>query len=733
MRRIILLFMLICVQTMFAQHIFKSDSEIVELESIQDGQSRTRASVYYSDVYKTSVGDTLTIEPIIALKVKDGKVLSEITRQFAGKLTFSEKLGNVYYLDCNAQNSEEVLNITSQLCKHKDVIACDAVHYSSLHLFGDLCSKQYYLHNLVQGIDIAAESAWREAPLLGQGVVVAVIDQGVDRDHEDLDNVLEGYTAELAIGKGEPVNPINTNPKAHGMACAGIIGAGNNSIGVRGVASNCRLLPVNICPYADINGFTNDYEIAKAIRWASARADILSCSWGGNGVRSLSIGEAIKDALANGRNGKGCIIVCSSGNYASEFNYIAYPASETGVISVGAVDRNGKIWDYSQRGEGLCLVAPSGNGNSSSDIVTTDRMGSLGYTSGNYTEHFGGTSAACPQVAGVAALMLSLNPNLTAAEVKQILQSTATDLGTSGYDTTYGYGLLNAYAAVSEVLPTIINGQNAVKQKGDYSLSVLPVGASVAWSIPAADTDKVTLSASGNSCTLELKGNKTVRTTLTATISMNGTEVKSISKTVGLVGTFSGTYSVSATNASQAITNRPFYASSTLESYSGATVTGKSDDFYCYSASLSGISVSNWTYGNGQFSFTAPQNTSGQTVVKLTPLFAGGSNISFKVYTTKTTYAMSLALAGNSLHVAIEKEELPVETEEGIAIASVCEELDNTVWTIEVYNTAATMKQAIGTTTNSACQFDTSSWSKGTYLIRATNGNQIITKQIVIP
>lgn len=729
MKQILVFILLLCSQSLFAQYIFKSNSEIIELEGINNPQTRTRASAYHSNVYRTSLGDTLTVEPVICLKVIEESVVEYIIQQYAGKLTFSEKMGDVYYLNCNAKNSEEVLNITSQLCEDNNVIACDAVHYSNFESFNKLYSMQYYLHNN-NGVDINAETAWKVFEMFGDGITVAVLDEGVDHNHEDLPNVINGYTVGESNGNGSPINATVGNSKAHGTACAGIIGAADNAIGVRGIAPNVQIIPVNICPGTS---YANDKEIANAIRWASERADILSCSWGGNGARSVSISEAIKDALANGRNGKGCVIVFASGNDGQTINNIAYPASETGVISVGAVDRNGKIWDYSQCGEGLCLVAPSGNGNSSSDIVTTDRMGSLGYTSGNYTEHFGGTSAACPQVAGVAALMLSLNPNLTAAEVKQILQSTATDLGASGYDTTYGYGLLNAYAGVSGVLPTIINGQNAVKQKGDYSLSALPVGASVAWSIPAADTDKVTLSASGNSCTLELKGNKTVRTTLTATISMNGTEVKSISKTVGLVGTFSGTYSVSATNASQAITNRPFYASSTLESYSGATVTGKSDDFYCYSASLSGISVSNWTYGNGQFSFTAPQNTSGQTVVKLTPLFAGGSNISFKVYTTKTTYAMSLALAGNSLHVAIEKEELPVETEEGIATASVCEELDNTVWTIEAYNTATTMKQAIGTTTNSACQFDTSSWSKGTYLIRATNGNQIITKQIVIP
>ncbi len=135
------------------------------------------------------------------------------------------------------------------------------------------------------------------------------------------------------------------------------------------------------------------------------------------------------------------------------------------------------------------LVAPSGllgvqDGfciNPEGDVVTTDRMGTNGYETGNYTNQFGGTSAAAPQVAGVAALMLSVNPNLTEAEVRTILQQTATDMGTAGFDNTYGYGRLNAYRAVEKAVGGPISGPDLFCTTGSYSLSGTPPGA-VTWS-----------------------------------------------------------------------------------------------------------------------------------------------------------------------------------------------------------------------------------------------------------
>ena len=132
------------------------------------------------------------------------------------------------------------------------------------------------------------------------------------------------------------------------------------------------------------------------------------------------------------------------------------------------------------------LVAPSGGvpGN----IRTTDRMGLNGYEAGNYTNRFGGTSAACPQVSGVAALMLSINPNLTESQVRTMLRQTATDMGSSGFNNTFGYGRLNAQAAIEAVLNTIsISGPTTVCSSGaTFTLNNLPAGFTVSWTRSSA-------------------------------------------------------------------------------------------------------------------------------------------------------------------------------------------------------------------------------------------------------
>jgi subtilisin family serine protease len=276
-----------------------------------------------------------------------------------------------------------------------------------------------------------------------------VLDDGVEV-HEDLAlRLLAGFDPRNPANPGSPV----FNAESHGMACAGIIGASNNSLGIRGIASNALILPVRML----VNGFGySSFEIAESINWAwdIGQADILSNSWGG-GTPSQAITTALNNARTFGRNGRGCVVVFASGNNGSG---VAFPGNQTGVITVGAINKNGNIWSYSSRGAEMDLVAPSGNVNQLGDIRTLDRMGVSGDDIGNYNSAFGGTSAACPQVAGVAALMLSTNPNLTEAQVRTILQNTATDMGPQGFDNTFGYGRLNAGAAMREVASQLIVG-----------------------------------------------------------------------------------------------------------------------------------------------------------------------------------------------------------------------------------------------------------------------------------
>src|SRR5262249_45829005 len=133
----------------------------------------------------------------------------------------------------------------------------------------------------------------------------------------------------------------------------------------------------------------------------------------------------------------------SAGNDAT--NLIWYPASLPGVNAVAALQEGGGLASFSNHGTGLAFSAPG------TLIYTTDRTGASGYTNGDYV-FSGGTSLASPYAAGVAALVLSVNPSLNATNVEQIMQQSSVDLGSPGYDTTYGWGLVNAYNAVTLAL-----------------------------------------------------------------------------------------------------------------------------------------------------------------------------------------------------------------------------------------------------------------------------------------
>lgn len=280
------------------------------------------------------------------------------------------------------------MEITTALSDDENVIGCDAYTDNKMELFNSLYSRQYYLHNTSsESGSIKAEFAWGIASGLGENITVAVIDTGVDHNHEDLPNILDGYTVGDPSGNGDPINPSYINNKAHGISCAGIIGASNDSVGIRGIAPNVKIIPVNIFE----NDEYDDEDTSQAIDWAKDRADVLSCSWGTNRkTYNICLFSAINDAMTYGRNGKGCVVVFASGNFAqnSNVNGLAFPASMDGVISVGAIDRDGSIWNYSQRGKGLSLVAPSGNGNSPSDIVTTDRMDGLNFVMSEILTNF---------------------------------------------------------------------------------------------------------------------------------------------------------------------------------------------------------------------------------------------------------------------------------------------------------------------------------------------------------
>lgn len=315
--------------------------------------------------------------------------------------------------------------------------------------------------------------AW-DITLGSDDVVVAVIDTGILPSHPDLvGRIGEGYdfisnVSDALDGDGRDTNPEDPGDRLggpgrssfHGTHVAGTIAAtGNNGLGVTGVAPFCRILPLRALGRS---GQGTDFEIGEAIRYAAGlpnvsgrvparRAGVINMSLsGGAGTPGSSvIHSAVQAAVA-----ANVVVVAAAGNDGSTDE--AYPAAFSEVIAVGAVDLSQQLTRYSNHGSWLDLVAPGGNlgqdlnGDGWADGVLSTGASDAGGTIEMQYRFENGTSMASPHVAGLAALLLTVNPSLTPADVRDILETTARDLGASGRDNTFGYGLIDAAAAVRE-------------------------------------------------------------------------------------------------------------------------------------------------------------------------------------------------------------------------------------------------------------------------------------------
>jgi thermitase len=270
-----------------------------------------------------------------------------------------------------------------------------------------------------------AESAW-DVTTGAAGVIIAITDTGVDGTHPDFEGkVIAGWdtynNVEISAGADSSVNP-------HGTHCSGIAAAvGNNSQGIAGVAWESKIMPIRIC---DDGPYYIAYwsDMAEAFMWAADNgADIISCSFGGKWYS-----QTIKDAIDYAVIDMGCAMFASMGN--SYRNEIMYPAGYQSVIAVGATNAHDEIASFSTTGNHMSVCAPG------VEIYSTMPGGGYDYLSG--------TSMSCPFVAGAAALILSQNPGMSPEGVKTQLEETAFDLGSTGFDSTFGYGRVNLAAAV---------------------------------------------------------------------------------------------------------------------------------------------------------------------------------------------------------------------------------------------------------------------------------------------
>ncbi len=424
-------------------------------------------------------GQTVAVIPEIIVRISRGTDLQTL-EEICGDLGLNVKkrmefTSREYLLEVLGTDAEAVMSAVEQL-KNNSLIEWAVPNIAfEPQLAGQFIPndeyfwRQWDLHNRGQArgtinADINAPEAWT-ITTGDPNIIVAVLDTGVDMNHPDLiNNLVPGY--DVIENDYIPEPDLDEPSQGHGTNCAGLVAAqGNNEIGIIGVAWNCKVMPVRII---GVRTYTTDADIATAIRWAAENgADILSNSWGSS-FPSQAIYSAIVDITEfNGtiRDGKGCVVFCASGNWA-EGGPVAYPAAYPEVMAVGATDHDDEIWYYSGSGPELDIVAPSG-GVQRTDYFflgksfqwTTDITGISGYSVYNldvsildYSDTMGGTSGACPIAAGIAALVLSIDPNLTNDEVRAILMDSAVDLGQPGFDERHGYGRVDAFAAVERAL-----------------------------------------------------------------------------------------------------------------------------------------------------------------------------------------------------------------------------------------------------------------------------------------
>ncbi len=259
----------------------------------------------------------------------------------------------------------------------------------------------------------------------GAGVKVAVLDTGIDSSHQDLD-VDGGYSVFTDSANSNPFN----DGHGHGTHVAGTIAALNNTVGVLGVAYNVDLYAVKVL---DNSGNGSYAGIAEGIQWAvDNNMDIVNMSLGG------SSSSTILENMCNAANQAGVLLIAAAGNSGNSWgigNNVGYPARYSSVMAVAATDSNNKRGYFSSTGPTVEISAPG------VDILST--VPGNGYASNN------GTSMASPHVAGVAALVKAAKPSLSNTQIRNILNNTATSLGSSNH---YGNGLVQAVDAINMAL-----------------------------------------------------------------------------------------------------------------------------------------------------------------------------------------------------------------------------------------------------------------------------------------
>lgn len=284
---------------------------------------------------------------------------------------------------------------------------------------------------------INVQKAW-DIGCYGNNVTVAVIDSGAYAHPDLVNNLLAGHNY-------LDDNSDTSDNIGHGTYVSGIIAAEANGEYIDGVANRAKIVPLKCFA----NGKSTQVSMLSDAIYDAVdvyHADVINMSFGMSEANTttafrLAVSYAIQ---------KGCIVVAAVGNDGKSTIY--YPANYAGVIGVGSVGSNLTISSFSQRNTTVDVVAPGG-GVSSVSIA--------GYSNNS------GTSFACPHVSAMAAIAKCIKGDITAAEFQTLLEETSTDLGATGYDTYYGYGLINIEAMIDKLLENTKVFMSPVDDKGE--------------------------------------------------------------------------------------------------------------------------------------------------------------------------------------------------------------------------------------------------------------------------
>ena len=356
-------------------------------------------------------------------------------------------LPNSYKVTSHLKNGFDVIAQSNALAERVDVLFAESDMIFSGIGHGTPndpgFSYCWGLHNTGQSggvvdMDMDSLESW-DITTGDASISVLIIDTGVQQDHPDI-NQIGGMDFTGEGGNGNPVNMCDN----HGTPVAGCVSAiMNNNLGTLGSAPGVTSVSARcfISTLACSGGWSANYSwTADALNWGlgiGVRVSNNSNFYGGTS-------SAVEAMYTSTRNA-GMVHFASAGNDAT--SSISYPSSLPTVNSVAALDIDGQLASFSNWGTGLAISAPGVS------IYTTDRTGTAGYGSADYAWMYG-TSFASPYSAGVAALLLSIDASLTAEQVENAIHSSAIDLGSAGYDTTYGWGFINAHEALLAIIPS---------------------------------------------------------------------------------------------------------------------------------------------------------------------------------------------------------------------------------------------------------------------------------------